>query len=393
MVLEGVRIVVITIEPPDPFGNAASRWFYVLFKGLVERGHEVTLLSSYRDEESRAHALEHFPAPHYDLRCFPTGGQGGLRGKLESAVRPYSYVFSPAMRSEAARLLAQPFDVLHLEQLWSGWLGWRHAQKAILNIHYLFSQDLRGIRAKGTYDALRRQATFLAERRILKHFPHLATLTPRLVEEVRRLGGPTPALIPLGIDPALYSFSADDPLGPPTLGLIGNFAWQPTHRAGVRLLTELWPRIKALLPDTRLLIVGRDAERFMRPHVRDPEVELHENVPDILPYFRRMHTLLYAPEHGTGTKVKVQESMALGIPVVTNTDGAEGIPAHDGIELAMADDNDGLVERTVALLRDSELRRHRRVAARALLEKAFGPAATLPAVEAAYAALLPRRTT
>lgn len=385
-----MRVIVLTIEPPDPFGNAASRWFYVLFRGLVERGHDVTLLSSFSRIASRDRALELFPRPSFDLRCFPVAGPRGLLGKLESARRPYSYLFSHHLRDEAKRLLARPFDILHLEQLWSGWLGWDHAQRALLNVHYLYSADLLGIAPSSSMDALRRQATFRGERRILRHFPHLATLTTRLASDVQRLGGQPPQLIPLGIEPALYDFNAGDPAGPPTLGLVGNFSWQPTHRAGLRLLKELWPAVSARVPEARLLMVGHDAKKLMGPHATDPRVELHENVPDILPYFRRIHTLLYAPEHGSGTKVKVQESMALGIPVVTNTDGAEGIPTSDGQALGLADDNAGLIERAVALLQNPNLRRERRMQARALLETVFGPGPTLDAVTAAHAQVLAR---
>jgi len=385
-----VRIVVVTVEPPDPFGNAASRWFYVLFRGLVERGHDVTMLSTYGQVASRDRALELFPRSRFDLRCFAVAGEPGLRGKLTSAVRPFSYLFSRELHDEARRVLARPFDVLHLEQLWSGWLGWDYADRALLNVHYLYSSDLLGIRSHGVYDGLRRRATFRAERAILQHFPHLATLTERLAADVRRLSQRTPQLIPLGIDTSLYDFNAQDPEGPLTLGLVGNFSWQPTHRAGVRLLTELWPRVKARVPEARLLLVGRNAEKLMRAHAQDPTIEIHENVPDILPYFRRIHTLLYAPEHGSGTKVKVQESMALGIPVVTNTDGAEGIPATDGQQLAIADDNAGLVERAVELLQNPGLRRERRERARLLVEDVFGPQRALDAVERAHAHLSTR---
>ena len=40
------RIVMAMIEPPLPFGSAAARWYYVLLKGLVERGHRVTAFAA-----------------------------------------------------------------------------------------------------------------------------------------------------------------------------------------------------------------------------------------------------------------------------------------------------------------------------------------------------------
>jgi polysaccharide biosynthesis protein PslH len=386
-----VRIIVVTTEPPDPFGNAASRWFYVLLRGLVERGHQVTMLSSFSDTTSKDKAEALFPGPAYDLRCFAHARNPGILGKLKTLREPYGYVFSTHLRETLRELCSAGFDVLHLEHLWSGWLGWKYANRALLNVHYLFSSDLLNSEAQGRYDHLRRLATFAAERRLLSHYPHVAALTERLVTDIRRIVPSSRArVLPLGIDPKLYSFVPDDPSGPLTVGLIGSFSWTPTYQAAARLRTRLWPSITAAVPGARLLIVGRDAVKRLGPSA-EADVEIIENVPEILPYFRRLHVLLYAPPHGSGTKVKVQEAMALGVPVVTNTDGGEGIPAIDGQHWGFADDDATLIERTVALLKSASARRARRIAARELIEHRFGPVPTIDAVIRSYEDILSAR--
>src|SRR5205085_8011846 len=94
-----LRVVVAMIEPPLPFGNAAARWYYVLLKGLVERGHRVTALAACgrSDEAEAAQAL--FPAPAYDLRCFPFPRRAGAAAKLQTLRRPYSYPFAAPLRA------------------------------------------------------------------------------------------------------------------------------------------------------------------------------------------------------------------------------------------------------------------------------------------------------
>jgi len=383
-----MRVIVVTIEPPDPFGNPASRWFYVLLNGLVAAGHSVTMISSCTDLQSRERAEKLFPKPKFDLQCFANGIHRGPLGKLRTAWQPFSYVFSTELRRALERECDRGFDVLHLEHLWSGWIGWRHAERSLLNVHYLFSSDFADTAPTDHYDRLRRAATYRAEARILKHYPHVAALTERLTGDIRKIAPQCrPRVLPLGIDSSLYPFSADDPSGPRTIGVIGNFSWAPTYRAGVRLHSVLWPRIKAAVPDARLLIVGRDALRRLGDLPPSPDVEVLENVPEIIPYFQRLHVLLNAPSRGSGTKVKVQESMALGIPVVTNADGGEGIPGIDGEHWGLADSDDGLVERAIALLNDAPLRRQRRIAARALLEREFGAARTVGKVLEAYASI------
>ena len=86
-----------------------------------------------------------------------------------------------------------------------------------------------------------------------------------------------------------------------------------------------------------------------------PDAYIEEDVADIIPYFRRLDVLLHAPAHASGMKVKVLEAMALGVPVVTNEEGVEGLPVEDGTHVGLAEDYDGLVERTVTLLESQGL--------------------------------------
>ena len=137
-----LRIALVLIEPPLPFGKAAGRWFAVLLKGLVARGHRVSAFAACSSVAEIAQAHDLFPAPDYDLRLFPFPERRGWQAKVETLLHPYSYMFGPDLRAELDAELARGFDVLHLEQLWSGWLGLRHADRALVNVHYLSAIDL-----------------------------------------------------------------------------------------------------------------------------------------------------------------------------------------------------------------------------------------------------------
>jgi glycosyltransferase involved in cell wall biosynthesis len=171
------------------------------------------------------------------------------------------------------------------------------------------------------------------------------------------------------------------------VGLIGSFRWHPTYWAGVRLLCRLWPEIKRRVPRARLQIVGRRARAALGDLAQGPDISVFEDVPDTIPYFRTLDVLLYAPSRGSGMKVKVLEALALGVPVVTTSEGVEGLPAQDGMHAGVCEDDDGLIERTVALLNDPERRRRQRVAARTLVEAHCSPAPTLDHLERVYATL------
>src|SRR5439155_4106664 len=122
--VSGRRVVLVLHEPPVPFGtNAAGRWFYVLLKGLLEAGHRVTAFALWSRAADRDEAVRLFPPGQFDLRLYEPAASRGLAGKWSSVWRPCSYSFGEQFRADLARELDRGFDVLHLETLWTGWLG------------------------------------------------------------------------------------------------------------------------------------------------------------------------------------------------------------------------------------------------------------------------------
>jgi glycosyltransferase involved in cell wall biosynthesis len=381
-----LRIVLVMIEPPLPFGNAAARWYYVLLKGLVARGHRVTAFAACSNSREAEEARALFPSPAYDLRTYPIATGSGPLSKLNTLRRPFSYLFHDDLRRHLAAELVKGFDVLHLEHLWSGWLGLDHVAKSVLHIHYLFKIDLAGKAGSRAMDPLRLRLTLAAERRLVGKYPQITTLTPRLSAAVAEIS-PSARVdtVPLGIDASLYPFDpSPPPARRPTVGLIGSFNWQPSYVAAERLLTRLWPEIQKQVPGARVQLIGRKAKSALAGFIGTPGLDIAEDVPDPIPYFQSTDVMLYAPPQGSGMKVKILEAFALGTPVVTNSEGVEGLNVEDGVQAGIADDDQGLIARTVGLLRDADGRHSRRIAARRLLEDQCGPGPTVDAMEAIH---------
>ncbi len=383
-----LRILLLLPVPPLPFGSAVARWFYVLLKGLVERGHDVTafIVCHESAEINKVHIL--FPKPDFDICCYLITKRLGLMSKIHALQRPYSYIFSPKLKQDLAIELAKPYDILHLEDLWSGWLGLKHREQAIVNVHYLFSLD-------GTFEynnsletRLRRFFTYRAEQKLLKAFPKIITLSERLAKHIQQINSQAHIYtVPLGIDFSLYPFVEQKQTNQqPIVGLIGSFNWTPSYSAAERLLTRLWPEIKRRVPHAKLQIVGRCAKDALAKFTNIEDLEIHQDVRDTLPYFANMDVMLYAPVAGSGMKVKVMEAFALGTPVVTNSDGVEGIPAEDGIHAGICENDEGLIDRTVELLNNPNLQQKRRIKARHLLESYCNPKVTVEQIERIYEA-------
>jgi len=380
-----LRVVLVMIEPPLPFGNAAARWYYVLLRELVARGHRTTAFAACSKAREMDEARILFPAPEYDLRVYPFPHRPGLNAKLETLRRPFSYMFGPDLKADLARELAAGYDVLHLEQLSSGWVGLRHAGKAVVNVHFLYSIDL----AEAGTGRLDRWLMTRAEQRLLRSYLRVVTLSDRLAKGVRWTN-PRAAVhvVPLGIDPSLYPYISDDRrTAQPVVSVIGSMNWYPSHSAAVRLLTRLWPEIKRRIPNARVQIVGWQARSALKEFLEMPDVTVEEDVQDIRPYFERTGLMLYAPGRGSGIKIKILESFGFGVPVVTTSEGVEGLPAVDGVHAGVCEDDAGLIDRAVALLTDPVRQNRQRAAGRALLESHCGPKPTVDAIERIYAGM------
>ncbi|MFO0908378.1 MAG: glycosyltransferase family 4 protein [Isosphaeraceae bacterium] len=382
-----LRVVIVMVEPPLPFGDATARWFYVLYKGLVDRGHDVTCFATYSKPASCDEARTLFPTPRFDLRLYPVSERRGLRGKLDTLRRPFSYLFSEELRSDLEATLARGYDILDLEQLWCGWLALGHVDRTLLNVHYLLridqSEDHPSTWKGRAYKAL----GIATEARLIRRYRHIRACSPRIADAVHCLNPLADvSAVPLGIDVSLYPYIPDaDRGGPPVITLIGSMHWGPSRSSAYRLLDRLWPEIHRRVPTARLRIIGWKAREALADRLDREDVEILENVPDTRPYFEATSVFVYAPGRGSGMKIKIQEAMAYGIPVVTTSEGTEGLPAVDGVHAGICDDDGGLIERTVALLGDVAAQNRQRSAARELLESVCGPGPTVDAVEALYA--------
>ncbi len=380
-----LQIALVMLEPPLPFGSAAARVYYSLIQGLLERGHRVKAFATCSRSEEVAQAAELFRESRCDLRCYPHPSRTSIRSKLQGLGQPFSYMLGDDVRGDIERHLESGCDILHLEQLLAGWLALDHVDQTLISVHYLSQIDL-SVRSRNLKNRIEYALLCRTESRLLHSFKYFRSLSGRLTEAILRVNPVADVTTaPIGLDLTLYPFIADERrFKEPIVSLIGSMDWYPSRSAAERLLTRLYPEIRRRVPNARFQIVGWSARAVLKDYLDLPNVEIFENVPDVKPYFEHAGVLLYAPERGSGVKVKVLEAMAYGIPVVTTAEGIEGIQAADGVQAALADDDQGLIDRTVELLLDPEEQNRRRRAARELLEAAFKPAAAARRLEQIY---------
>jgi sugar transferase (PEP-CTERM/EpsH1 system associated) len=133
---------------------------------------------------------------------------------------------------------------------------------------------------------------------------------------------------------------------------------------------DIWPAVHKRQPNLRFTIVGRNPS----PEVialKSADIEVTGTVPDVRPYYREALAVVVPLRAGSGTRLKILEAMAAGVPVVSTTLGAEGLEARPGCELLIADAPSEMADAIVAVIQPAELRAKLIAAGRALVERRY----------------------
>jgi glycosyltransferase involved in cell wall biosynthesis len=179
--------------------------------------------------------------------------------------------------------------------------------------------------------------------------------------------------------------------GPPVLLFTGDMGFDPNVQAAETLARRIFPEVRRCHPDAELILVGRN------PHprvlaLRGPGLTVTGEVPDMLPHLQTATVYVAAIATGAGTRTKLLEAMAAGLPIVTTGVGIEGIDAADGEEVILADDPEALTAAILRLLADPAARRGLGAAARRLAENRYDWTHCLAPLEALYTGLLSGRS-
>jgi glycosyltransferase involved in cell wall biosynthesis len=143
--------------------------------------------------------------------------------------------------------------------------------------------------------------------------------------------------------------------------------WLPNVDAVEYFLSEVLPLIREELPGATFTIAGRSPDARVLKAVQGlTGVSVTGKVEDIRPYLWGSKISVVPIRIGGGTRLKIYECMAAGVPVVSTTVGAEGLRYEDGADIVIADDPHGLAAACVRLLSDN---REQRTVARNALDR------------------------
>jgi sugar transferase (PEP-CTERM/EpsH1 system associated) len=169
------------------------------------------------------------------------------------------------------------------------------------------------------------------------------------------------AVMENGVDTAYYADPPDTPERPrERILFVGAMDYHPNIDAMLWFTERIWPALRGSFPDWRLTIVGSRPGPSIQSLNRLPGVEVTGTVPDVRPYYREAFAAIVPLRTGMGTRLKILEAMAAGVPVVSTALGAEGLAVTPGADLLLADREDdwcsALQSLTAGPFRDSVVR-------------------------------------
>jgi glycosyltransferase involved in cell wall biosynthesis len=122
-----------------------------------------------------------------------------------------------------------------------------------------------------------------------------------------------------------------------TAVFVGATHYFPNEDGVLFFLRDIHQEIRNVWPSFKFTVVGGNPPPSITGH-RSDSVEVTGFVRDVRPYMWDASLFVVPLRMGGGTRFKIVEAMAAGVPVVSTRLGAEGIPASDGRELLLADD-------------------------------------------------------
>ena len=194
-----------------------------------------------------------------------------------------------------------------------------------------------------------------------------------------RLGASNAIVVPNGY--------AGDPVervagAAPVFTMVGLMTYPPNEDGARFFATQVLPLVRATKPDVIFRIVGRD-DGLLSDLDSVPGVERTGEVADVAGLLSDTTAVVVPLRAGSGTRIKILEAFACGLPVISTTLGCEGLDARDGEELLVADPPDRLADACLTVLREPETAAHIAAAGHALWEARYRPATIEAQVAAA----------
>lgn len=378
------RLVAITSEIPWPLNSGGHIRSYHLLKAISRMTPVSVLVPT---DATRADLPAQLASGNLQVTQIHVGSRSALgeAGRVvRSLVRHEPYAMYgrhgwPAVYDVFAnRLETDPPALVYLDHIDAYWYVARalsaglRVPPVVVDMHNVYSRLLARSGAETRNPALRallaRDAARMEEieRAVAARSAAIMAVSDDEVRYFTAAGARAVHLVPNGVDTrALTHMDAGRSTGAPVVMFLGTMSWGPNAAAVRFLARQAMPIVRQALPDARLLVVGRDCPPDIAALGAADGIEVTGAVPEVQPYLARASVLAVPLEAGGGTRLKILEAFAAGLPVVSTAIGMEGIDARPHEHFVLAD-REAFAAALITALRDRQAGRVMAEAARQL---------------------------
>jgi len=135
----------------------------------------------------------------------------------------------------------------------------------------------------------------------------------------------------------------------------GALSNQFNRKALIRILSSIFPKLKAVVPGILLYVIGSYPPKDILDQYVDESIVVTGYVDDIRPWITKCKILLLPLETGSGFRGRVVEVMSLGVPIIGSSNALQSTGFMDGIHGYIEESDEGMVSKTVLLLKNPKI--------------------------------------
>jgi glycosyltransferase involved in cell wall biosynthesis len=394
-----MRILWILPYSPWPTTSGGKTRQYQLLRSLAARGQRITLLIHSKQALSDADRAVLEPLLER-LIVVPRRSLRSLRTLCAALLAPYPLLASvnglaPELQAQARTLLQEPWDVVQIEHSYT-FQPYEQPLREAGQAFVLTEHNVESSLGAATYDRLPGWAwPFIRydqwryrrwERRVMSQAAQVIAVTASDAEQLGKLLGRTLPVVVNGVDCTHFAAAQADH-STQRLLFLGNYEYAPNVDAVQWILDEIMPRVWAGAAHARISICGYALPEQWRQRWPDPRIEWLGFVPDLLELQSSSSLFLAALRHGGGSKLKVLEALAAGLPLVSSSQGASGLNLSVGSDYLAGESAAELAAAVLRLLSDGELAQRLAANGRAYVRRDHDWSVAASQLEQVYASL------